>query len=107
MILETPHAMCWKARLLGAQYAKFWPAEHLYTFTPKNLAPFLTRAGLEPLPLPLVVWPQGLSPQKTAYALAHQTYLAATKLTGFCKSFQILARRPWSSIEAKSKQSAA
>ena len=98
MMLETPHATCWKARLLGARYRKFWPAEHLYTFTPDNLTPFVTDAGLEPLPLPKIVWPSHLSPQQTAYSLAHQAFLATTTLTKFCKAFQILARRPWCSV---------
>ncbi len=94
LILETPHARCWKARFMGHRYRKFWPAEHLYTFTPKNLPPFVRRAQFELLATPLVVAPTNVGLTTSAFAVAHQSYLAASRLTGFCKSFQIVARRP-------------
>lgn len=106
LILETPHAKCWKAKLLGPRYRKFWPAEHLYTFTPENLSPFIVRTGLEPLPLPLVVWPRDMNLKHSLYSVAHQSYLAATKMTNFCKAFQIVARRPWSSVEGTELEAA-
>ena len=94
MILETPDANCWKARLMGPRYRKFWPAEHLYTFKPENLAPFVVRAGFELLPAPLIVSPRNVGMTTSVYAVAHQSYLAVSRLSGFCKAFQIVARRP-------------
>jgi SAM-dependent methyltransferase len=93
MILETPDANCWKARVLGARYRKFWPAEHLYTFKPDNLAPFVERAGFELLPSPLIVPPKNVGMTTSVYAIAHQSYLAMSRLSGFSKAFQIVARR--------------
>ncbi|MEM7314169.1 MAG: methyltransferase domain-containing protein [Planctomycetota bacterium] len=94
MILETPDANCWKARVMGARYRKFWPAEHLYTFKPNNLAPFVERAGFEVLPSPLIVPPKNVGMTTSVYAVAHQSYLAVSRLSGFSKAFQIVARRP-------------
>ena len=94
LMLETPHARCWKARMLGAKYAKFWPPEHIYTFTPHTIAPFLQRVGFEPRPTPLIVRPRGLGPVTATYALAHQLTLAVSRISGFCKAFQTIAHKP-------------
>ncbi len=94
LMLETPDAECWKARILKDQYAKFWPAEHLYTFTPRTLTPFLERIGYEPLPTPLVVSPKHVSLITAGYQIAHQSILAAARMTRFSKAFQLIARKP-------------
>lgn len=94
LMLETPHAQCWKARMLGARYAKFWPPEHVYTFTPHTIAPFLQRVGFEVRPTPWIVRARGLGPLTATYALTHQATLAVSRISGFCKAFQTIARRP-------------
>ncbi len=94
MVLETPHANCWKARTQGAKYAKFWPAAHIYTFTPDTLEPFAARCGFEVLPNPWFAAPTSTGLATTTYALAYQAFLATSRATGFAKAFQLFARRP-------------
>ena len=107
MVLETPDANCWKAKIRGAKYAKFWPAAHIYTFTPETLHPFATRTGFEILPNPWFATSKSASVTTTAYALAYQAYLATSRATGFAKAFQLFARRPVNSAHnSKQKQAA-
>ncbi len=101
LILETPHARCWKARLLQTRCGRFLRRVHRYTFTPETLSPLLTCSGFEPLPLPLMVWPEGMSPRDSVHAVAHQMSVAAWRITRFSKSFQVLARRPWCSVHCE------
>ena len=106
LMLETPNANCWKARVRGEKYKKFWPAAHIYTFTPATLTPFACRTGFEWLPNPYFSIPRGLGIATTAYATAYQTYLATSRITGFAKAFQFFARRPDNSRGAFSAKAA-
>ncbi len=93
LALETPDAACPKVRRLGAKYRKFWPAEHLYTFTPGNLHQFVEQAGFEVLRRPTIGPTTGLSPWMLGYGLLYQGYHGLRRLAGVNKAFQIFARR--------------
>ncbi len=94
LALETPNAGCWKARILGSKYRRFWPADHIYAFTRSTLEPFLSRTGFELLSSPYVVPTRAVNPRMQAYSLAYQGCHAISRATGFGKSFQAFARRP-------------
>lgn len=93
LILETPDANCGKAKRLGAEYRKFWAAEHTYTFTPETLAPFIENAGFEPLSRPLFGRLTDLAPKMAAYAVVYQAYHGLRHAARIAKAFQVFARR--------------
>lgn len=95
MILETPDSTCWKARRLGAEYRKFWPPEHLYTFDQANLSSILQTAGFELLPSRLIGKASALPAHLTLYALAYRGLRAAYRKLGVCKSLEICCRKPF------------
>lgn len=94
LVLETPDANCGKAKRLGAEYRKFWAAEHTYTFTPETLGPFIRKAGLEPLSRPWFGRLRQLGPKMAAYAVMYQGYHGLRHAAGIAKAFQVFAQRP-------------
>ncbi len=98
MVLETPDASCFKVRMKGASYRKFWAPEHTYTFEPNTLGPFVEQAGFEQISRPWVGRLSDLSPRMAAYAVAYQAYHGLRCAIGVEKAFQIFARRTKSAI---------
>jgi SAM-dependent methyltransferase len=99
LILETPDANCGKAKRLGAEYRKFWAAEHTYTFTPETLGPFIEQAGFEPLSRPLFGRLGDLAPKMAAYTVLYQGYHGLRHSTRIAKAFQVFARRSESKVD--------
>ena len=102
MILETPDANYLKAEIMGTRYRRFWPAEHLYTFNPKNLSSFLTRSGFEIMPTRLIGKPSCLKSSMNLYALAYRGLREASRKLRLCKSFEICCRKPISASTTRS-----
>lgn len=94
MILETPDSTYLKARWMGTRYAKFWPAEHLYTFDPKNLASILKQSGFEILPTRLLGRRNALSKRLALFSLAYRGTLKAFRSLRLSKSLEICCRKP-------------
>ena len=94
MILETPDSNCWKARRLGADYKKFWPPEHLYTFDRANLSSIIQTAGFELLPSRLIGKVSALPTHLTLYAIAYRGLRTAYRGFGLCKSLELCCRKP-------------
>lgn len=99
VVLETPDAGYLKARWQGARYAKFWPADHLYTFQRANLIPFLVRAGFEMLPSRWIGRWTALPPHVTAYAGLYRGLRLTQRSLRLCKSLEIVCRRPLATEE--------
>ncbi len=94
LAVETPAADCWKARLLGPRYRKFWPAEHTYTFTRRTLEPFLFDAGFDLAATPVLGFGDRHHPALMIYSILRRMYQGSTRITGFSKSFTIYCRKP-------------
>jgi SAM-dependent methyltransferase len=94
LAIETPAASCWKARLLGARYRKFWPREHTYTFDRSNLEPLLFDAGFQTDREPWIGPLCGLSLPLMAYAAGRRCLMASSRWLGVSKSFVIIAGKP-------------
>jgi len=94
MVLETPDSQCYKAKKLGADYAKFWPRGHLYTFTRSNMSSLLENAGFEVLPSRIVGKLNALPPHLTAYAAAYRGWRKLNRAAGLCKSIEVCSRKP-------------
>jgi ubiquinone/menaquinone biosynthesis C-methylase UbiE len=94
MALETPDAASPIVRVRGSKYRKFWAPEHTYTFTPRTLAAFIERAGLDVLNRPVFGRLTTMSPGMAAYTISYQSYQGLRRLVGISKAFQIFARRP-------------
>lgn len=94
MILETPDARYLKARMLGTRYSKFWPSEHLYTFTRDNLESILNQTGFEILPNRLIGSWTALSPALTTYAIGYRSLRTVCRRFRMCKSLEICCRKP-------------
>lgn len=94
LAIETPAANCWKARLLGGRYRKFWPAEHTYTFTRESLTSLLLAENFEPLDVGFFQGLGCLPPRWMAYAAARDLLGATSQLTGFAKAFVTICRKP-------------
>lgn len=94
MMIETPDASSPKVRRLGQRYRKFWAPEHTYTFTPDNLAAFVTECGFEVMKVPRVAAVHRPNPSDALYATLYQSYHSARALAGIHKAFQLVARRP-------------
>jgi 2-polyprenyl-3-methyl-5-hydroxy-6-metoxy-1,4-benzoquinol methylase len=107
MILETPDASYLKARIMGPRYKKFWPAEHLYTFTRENLTSIMSSEGFEILPSRLLGGWNTLSPAMTAYALGYRSLRASQRSFNLCKSIEVCCRKPMRDVVEKSKRVAA
>lgn len=99
MILETPDSQCWKARRLGARYKRFWPKEHLYTFTQGNMASILETAGFEILPTRVIGDPKALPLAITGYAMAYRNWRKLGRKFKWCKSIEICCRKPVNSSQ--------
>ena len=94
LVLETPDASCLTVRLLGARYRRFWKREHVYVFSPQNLAAIAQSAGLEIVRQPLF-GPLGHLPlSRAAYTVAYQTHKGLLTLSSMAKAFQLFCRRP-------------
>ena len=94
MMLETPDASCPKVRRMGSRYRKFWAPEHTYTFTPKNLAEFVQKAGMNLLQAPTVRQLSHLQLTDALYGTMYQSYMSLRRLAGVGKAFQLVAQRP-------------
>ena len=93
MILETPESQCLKARRLGAEYAKFWPLGHLYTFTRSNMTSLLEKSGFDVLPSKVLGKLNALSPKMNAYALGYRSFRKIYRTFGLCKSIEVVSRK--------------
>ena len=93
MVLETPDAGYFKARIRGASYQKFWAPEHTYTFRRKNLHPFLERAGFEIIPNPIFNDLSLLPLRLAAYSLAYRTFKGICRSLCMSKALEIHCRR--------------
>jgi len=93
LAIETPNVACPKVRLLGKHYRRFWPPEHTYAFSPETLGAFVVRAGYELVPRPAFGQLSDLPPALAVYALGYQAQLAARRVLGINKAFQLFARR--------------
>ncbi len=93
MILETPNSSYLKARILRAQYRKFWPAIHLYTFNRQNLSSLLSQSGFELLPTRLVGGWNALPLRLNAYALAYRGLREVCRAADMSKSFELTCRK--------------
>lgn len=93
LVIATPDASSPRVRKRGASYRRFWAPEHIYTFEPATLSPFLARAGFTVLPSPLpAIFGNGpiLPALKTlVYDLLDRAKTAA----GMHKAFQVYARK--------------
>ena len=92
LAIETPAADCWKARILGPRYEKFWPAEHTYAFTRDTLRPFLWDAGFELVSAPWLVPPAGRDLATVAVNTARRWQERIARWTGCSKSFCLYAQ---------------
>lgn len=93
LALETPDASCLKVRLWGARYRHFWAAEHVYTFRPENLIPFLKKAGFEVLAAPRPqLRPLGVA--MAAYGIGYETFTRFMAATSLNRAFAVFCRRP-------------
>ena len=101
MILETPDSTCWKANRLGAEYKKFWPPEHLYTFDRDNLSSILESSGFEVLPSQLIGNATTLPAHLTLYALGYRGLRNVYRTLGLCKSLEIVCRKSAHDVPAK------
>jgi 2-polyprenyl-3-methyl-5-hydroxy-6-metoxy-1,4-benzoquinol methylase len=100
MILETPNSSSLKVKLLGVRYRRFWAKEHVYTFRPSNLIPFVTRAGLEVLRQPLFGPLGHLAFPQAAYTVAYQAHKGLLAVSSLAKAFQLFCRRPGAQMPA-------
>jgi SAM-dependent methyltransferase len=107
MILETPDSTCWKAKQLGAEYKKFWPPEHLYTFDPANLSSILRSSGFEILPSRLIGKSNVLPAHLNLYAIGYRGLRAAYRKLGLCKSLELCCRKPVESYPKKAQRAVA
>ncbi|MEM9940966.1 MAG: class I SAM-dependent methyltransferase [Planctomycetota bacterium] len=95
MILDTPDAAYWKARILGPKhYRKFWPADHIYTFNRENLTDIIKSCGFEMLPGRLIGRWTTLTPKLTAYALGYRGLRSCQRSLRLCKSIELCCRKP-------------
>jgi len=104
IVLATPDASSPKVRRLGKAYPKFWAPEHVYTFTPANLAQFAIQAGYQVEVMPRkpnlkgLAWGVGLSETLRRWNenLLHWS--------GAWKEFYLVLRKPEAQLHADSKQ---
>ena len=94
LVLETPDSQCWKARRQGARYRKFWPKEHLYTFTRSNMCSLLEQVGFEVLPSRIMGNPKTLPLAISAYAAAYRSWRKLNRKLSLCKSIEVCCRKP-------------
>jgi ubiquinone/menaquinone biosynthesis C-methylase UbiE len=93
LAIDTSDALCWKTRLLGAGYRRFWSPHHSYVFTPENLRGFLEQAGFETLRPPFVGRLRDLPPGMALHALGYQAQFELKQALRLQKTFQLFARR--------------
>lgn len=93
LVTDTSDARCWKVKLLGAKYRRFWRTDHTYAFTPATLGQFTQQAGFDLLRRPFVGRLRDLPPRMAGYAVAYQGLFEFRSRLGLQKPFQIFARR--------------
>jgi ubiquinone/menaquinone biosynthesis C-methylase UbiE len=93
LVVDTSDALCWKARLLGARYRRFWSPNHSYVFTPENLGRFIEQTGFELLRRPFAGRLRDLPSGMAMYAVGYQAQFELKQATRLQKSFQLFARR--------------
>ena len=98
LALETPDSQCWKARWQGPRYQKFWPKEHLYTFTRSNMCSLLEQVGFEVLPSRIMGSPNTLPFKVSAYAAAYRSWRQLNRKLRFCKSIEVCCRKPLENV---------
>jgi ubiquinone/menaquinone biosynthesis C-methylase UbiE len=93
LVVDTSDADCWKVKLLGARYRRFWRQDHTYAFTPATLGRFVEEAGFELTRRPFVGRLRDLSTGMACYAMAYQGLFELRSRLRLQKPFQIFARR--------------
>jgi len=93
LVVDTSDALCWKVRLLGARYRRFWSPHHSYVFTPENLGRLMEQAGFELLRPPFVGRLRDLPSGMVLHALGYQAQFELKQATRLHKTFQLFARR--------------
>jgi hypothetical protein len=95
LALETPDASGLKVKLLGGRYRNFWAQEHVYTFRPSNLVPFVTAAGFDLVPRPWIGRAGRLVLPCSPYEFVYQLHRGLLSTIGLRKAFQLVCRRQW------------
>lgn len=101
LAMETPDGSSPKVRIKGADYRKFWAAEHTYTFSPKNLEQFVSEAGFQLARRPVFGRLTNLSASMASYAVVYQTYHGIRRLAGVHKAFQVFAHKTEQAVEKR------
>ena len=93
LALETPDASGLKVKLLGTHYRNFWAQEHVYTFRPSNLIPFVTAAGFEIVHRPWIGRAGRMVIPCSPYEFFYQLHRGLLLTIGLRKAFQLVCRR--------------
>jgi SAM-dependent methyltransferase len=94
LVIETPNAACRRVRKRGLRYKNFWPAEHLYSFSPKALKQIILHTGVEIIPTPLLCATKGLTIAKCIFIWGYQFLEICLKpVMGTNKAFQMYVKK--------------